>query len=100
QGFQVGRPSLARLAGERLRDRAGDHRPDLQAPPADLRAAYLLLRPDLRRGQEDHLARRLQGCLGADSRALLRLSDATPTVASTNSAGNATKRKRGWSAVM
>ena len=51
-------------------DRARDHRPDLQAQAADLRAADLLLRPQLRRGQEDHLARRLPRDLGALPRAV------------------------------
>ena len=48
-----------------LRHRARDHRPGLQAQAADLRAADLVLRPDVRRGQEDHVARRLPRRLGA-----------------------------------
>ena len=48
-----------------LRDRARDHRQGLQAEAPYLRAADLVLRAHVRRGQEDHLARRLPRGLGA-----------------------------------
>ncbi len=41
-----------------LRLRAGDHHQGGPARPAHLRGPHPLLRPDLRRGKEDHLARR------------------------------------------
>ncbi len=53
------------LALERLRHRAGADREDLQAPLPGLRGADHLRRPRLRRGQEDHLARRLRRAVGA-----------------------------------
>src|SRR5204863_9119587 len=51
----------------------GDHREDLQAQAPDLRAADLVLRTHVRRGQEDHLARRLPRHLGAAARPVLRV---------------------------
>ena len=60
--------------------------PDLQAEAPHLRAADLLLRPQLRGGQEDHLARRLQGRSGCCSAsgflrqaAMHRRQDASPS---------------------
>ena len=71
-GYKAFRSDVLRsleLRENRLRDRAGDHREDLQAQAAHLRAADLLLRPHARRGQEDHLARRLPRDLGLAARA-------------------------------
>ncbi|CAA9493647.1 MAG: hypothetical protein AVDCRST_MAG67-1510, partial [uncultured Solirubrobacteraceae bacterium] len=45
----------------RLRDRARDHRRGLSPQAAHLRDADRLLRAHVRRGQEHHVARRLQG---------------------------------------
>ena len=48
----------------RVRHRAGAHGEDLQAPLPRLRSADHLRRPQLRRGEEDHLARRLRRACG------------------------------------
>src|ERR671922_16667 len=61
QGLSRRRPPLARPAPRRLRDRAGDHGEGLPAAAPHLRAADRLLRAHVRRGEEDHVARRLQG---------------------------------------
>ncbi len=55
RGHPVDSPAL-----EPLRLRARDHGQAGPPPRAHLRDVDLLLRPDLRRGEEDHLARRLQ----------------------------------------
>ena len=52
------------LRESRLPDRAGAHGQDLPRRLPHLRAADQLLRPQLRRGQEDHLARRLPRDVG------------------------------------
>ena len=78
-GYKAFRAEVLRsldLREDGFGDRAGDHRAGLQARAAHLRAADLVLRPHLRRGQEDHLARRLQGDLGAARGAPARMSDA------------------------
>ena len=50
---------------EQVRLRARDHGQGAAARPSDLRGADLLRRPRARRGEEDHLARRLQRVEGA-----------------------------------
>src|SRR5262249_28725661 len=65
QGVPRGGAALARAARGPVRDRAGDHRQGLQAQAADLRIAHLVLRAVVRRGQEDHLARRVPRGVGA-----------------------------------
>ena len=50
-----------RLSAGRLRDRARDHRRGLPPQAARLRDADRVLRAHVRRGQEHHVARRLQG---------------------------------------
>ena len=59
-----------------LRHRARDHRQGRAPRLPDLRGADLLLRPDLRRGQEDRLEGRLLGAL--DDRAPLGARDRGP----------------------
>ena len=59
-----------------LRHRAGDHREDPEARDPHLRGADLLHGPRVRRGQEDHVARRLRGIVDARQVPLWRLTHA------------------------
>src|SRR6185503_17623509 len=80
QGIQDRGAALPRPPAERLHDRAGDHGQGLQAEAADLRAADRVLRPDLRRRQEDHVARRVPGRPGPRRRADAGVSEAAAVV--------------------
>ena len=63
------------LQVERVRHRAGNHRQGLQAALSRLRGADQLRRPRLRRGQEDHLARRRRRAVGAGQVPLHRIAE-------------------------
>ena len=58
QGIPARRDPVDRDRGGPVRVRARDHGEDRPAPAAHLRGRHLLQRQDLRRGQEDRLARR------------------------------------------
>src|SRR6185436_13977330 len=59
-----------------LRDRARAHRAAGAGAGAHLRGPHLLLRPHLRRGEEDRLARRVRGLLAHRARERLRAAGA------------------------
>ena len=74
----------SRAAVRPLRHRARDHREDPEAPDPHLRGPDLVHRSRVRRGQEDHVARRLRGVVDAGQVPLWRL---TPTPSSTGLGG-------------
>ena len=61
QGLPHQRPEGHQLPVRSIRLRARDHREDLASKVPHLRGAHLVPRPRLRRGKEDHLARRRRG---------------------------------------
>ena len=61
------------LRSQPLRHRARDHREDPEAPDPHLRGADLVHGSRVRRGQEDHVARRLRGVVDAGQVPLCRL---------------------------